>query len=158
MDQEDPATVPGRDPGGSARRRGRALQAYYLATPLFAVLDFAAGINVRVAFLDGGWPLRLAYYAFAFVAGVAAARWPARAALVGLVESGANIALLVLGVGVRYLAAIDAAAADAGLPAPPFDQLEVVNLLLSAVVLAVSYIGAQARPGEGSAAVPGDRP
>ena len=89
----DPPASPGR----------RAIQAYYLATPAFAVLDFVAGVNVRTAFLGDGPLGRLLYYALAFACGLATARWPARAPLVGLLESGVNIAWLILAVGIRYL-------------------------------------------------------
>jgi hypothetical protein len=145
-----PGAAPARRPGTTPARR--AIQAYLLATPLFAILDLAGGINVRIAFLDGGLLLRVAYYAVAFGAGIAVTRWPARAPLVGLVESGVNVAWLILGVGIRYLDALDAAAAEYELPRAPFEGTEVLNLVVSATVLAVSYVAATARLGRRMAA------
>jgi hypothetical protein len=124
----------------------RFLRAWYLATPAFAVLDLVLGLNVRITFIDAV-PARLAYYAFAFGCGLAVLRWPGRAALVGLLESGGNIVWLILGVGLQYLAALDAALADTVVQAPLFTTAEVINLLVSTIVLIVSYAGAQVRLG-----------
>jgi hypothetical protein len=128
----------------------RVLRAWYLATPLFAVLDLILGLNVRVTFLDST-VARLAYYAFAFGCGLAVLRWPRRAGLVGLLESSGNIVWLILGVGAQYLAALDAALAEDLARASVFSTAEVVNLLVSAAILIVSYIAAQARLGHGVA-------
>lgn len=131
----DPSTTPGA---------ARLLRAWYLATPVLVLLDLAFGLNVRAAFLDT-WPSRLAYYAMAFACGLAVQRWPGRAALVGVVESGVNIAWLIIAVSLRYLGALDAALADDPAAGAPFTGNEIVNLVLSAVVLIVSYFGAMAR-------------
>lgn len=40
----------------------RPLLSYYLATLLFLVLDYAFGMNVRIAFLETLPALRIAYY------------------------------------------------------------------------------------------------
>lgn len=122
----------------------RFLRAWYLATPALAVLDLAFGLNVRATFLDH-WPSRLAYYVLAFACGLAVQRWPARAALIGLIESGVNIAWLVLAVGLRYLGFIDAALAEDPTISVPFTGDEVINLVISAMVLIVSYVGAMAQ-------------
>lgn len=123
----------------------RAVLVYYLATPAFAVLDLAFGINVRAAFLDGRPVLKLVWYALALVCAAAVARWPNRAGLVGLAESGASIALLVIGTMTAYLAAVDAAASESAAAGPPFRPADVVNLMVSSGALIVSYIAAQAR-------------
>ena len=71
---------------------------YYLATPLFLVLDGVFGASVRVAALDGepGW--KLAYYALCCVC--AGAVWSGfrGSALLTLGECSVNILLLCLGV------------------------------------------------------------
>ncbi len=108
------------------------------------VLDLALGINLRTTFLDGAPALKVAYYAAALGCGAAIARWPARAELIGLLESGANIALLVLGVGLAYLRLVDAALADAPIP-PVFTTASALNLAVSALMLAASYLSATSR-------------
>ncbi len=125
----------------------RALTWYYLVgTPLFALADLALGISVRAAFFDGQPVLRLLYYAVAFGCGVAAVKLPAWSGLVGLVESGANIVLLVFGVMLGYFQALDAAIADRPLLSP-FAGTSVVNLVLSGAMLSVAYIRHQAAIG-----------
>ena len=140
-----------RDNSPAAPRRAlvsqRALQTFYLATPGFVLLDLVAGINLRTTFLDEEPGLKLIYYAIAFGCGLAVTRWPARSALIGLLESGTNIVWLILGIALRYLTALDAALADQGDGAPPFTPAEVVNLLVSAGILMVSYTTAQSRLG-----------
>ena len=138
-------------PAGATGAARRAIQAYYLATPLFAAMDLAGGVNLRTAFMDSGPAARLAYYAAAFAIGLAAARWPARAHIAAVVESGIDIGWLAIGVGTRYLAALEEAGAENTLPGAPFAGLEVANLLLSALVLAVGYIAAMARAGRNQA-------
>lgn len=123
----------------------RVVLAWYLATPVFAVLDLVFGVNVRLAFLDQQPALRMTWYALAVGCAAAVARWPARAGVIGLAESAASIALLVVGAGTAYLRALDAALAEPAVIAPPFSPADVANLILSAGVLIVSYIAAQAR-------------
>lgn len=124
---------------------GRLVLGWYLATPVFAVLDLALGINLRASFLDGQPALRLAWYALALGCAAAVARWPERAGVIGLLESSASIALLVLGTGNAYLRSLDAALGETVVVAPPFSPADVANLVLSAGALIVSYIAAQAR-------------
>jgi hypothetical protein len=126
---------------------GRArllVRAYYLATPLFLLLDLALGVSVRASFLDPAPALKVMYYVLAFACGLAMTRWPRHAGRIGLVESGANIILVVLGVGVSYLALMDADEGPA-LAASPFTDATAVNLVISAASAIVSYIAAHAR-------------
>ena len=131
-------------PDARALRWSRFVRGYYLATPLFAALDLGWGINVRTAFLAGLPGLRIAYYVVAFGCGLAVRRWPRQAAQAALVESGTNIALLVLGVGAAYLSAIDAAANGGPMP-DALTPAAMANVALSAAVLGASHIANQAR-------------
>lgn len=126
----------------------RLVFGYYLATPLFALLDLGFGINVRAAFLDGQPVLKLAWYALAIACAAAMARWPGRAGLVGLAESGATIALLVIGTMTAYFGAVDAALTEST-PDAPFSPADTMNLVVSSAALIVSYIAAQARVSRG---------
>lgn len=139
----EPDATRDRRPGrGAAARRG--LQAFYLATPAFALLDLAAGVNLRTTFLDDAPGLKLLYYASAFTCGLAVSRWPRRAALVGLLESGINVGWLAAGVVLRYLAALDAVLGETTAAAAPLTVPETLNLVVSAAVLMVSHVAAQA--------------
>ena len=122
----------------------RAVRGYYLATPLFAVADFALGWNVRVPFLDALPPLRWAYYAGGLALGLLAVARPAWTAAIGLAESTLDIALLVIGTMTAYYAHLGAVAAEPdAVVASPFDGAAVANLLLAAVVFGASWIARQ---------------
>lgn len=122
---------------------------YLLATPLFALLDFAFGANVRVTFLDGHPGLRVGYYAVALACGVIVLARPRLASIVGVTESAANIGLLIVGVYVAYLGMLDDAAGP-GAIANPFTPRAIINLLLSAAWAYASYAGAVRRFARGA--------
>lgn len=139
--------VPDRVPATSRGpgRPQRLLQGFYLAAPAFALLDLGFGIDLRTTFLQQGPALKLLYHGMAFGCGIAATRWPRRAALIGFLESGTNIGWLVTGIMLRYLQALDVALSETATPTAPFTGPETVNLLVSAGVLMVSYVAAQGR-------------
>jgi hypothetical protein len=117
---------------------------YYLATPAFLLADWLWGVNVRVAFLDS-WPAaRYVYYAVCCVLGLAAWRRPAIAGAVGVAESGANIALLILSVYAWYWGALDALAAETA-SVPAVGTAELINFVLAAAMAAASYTVQRAR-------------
>jgi hypothetical protein len=125
----------------------RVITWYYLAgTPLFLVADVAFGVSVRAAFLDEQPLLRFLYYGVAFVCGLLAVRQPAGSGIVGVIESGANIALVVFGIMLGYLGALDAALAEMPMRSP-VGGTSAVNLTLSVAMLVVSYTRASTNRG-----------
>ena len=68
---------------------------YLLATPVFAILDFAFDLSWRVAGLapTGG---RIAYYAALMILGLAIRRFPPAAGLAAVIESSVAIALVLI--------------------------------------------------------------
>ncbi len=94
----------------------RLIQAYYLATPLFFLVDVFLSFPIRVSALaDPG--LRYLYYAFALGCGVATRVRPKVGPYVGLAESSLNILLLVLSTSTRP------ASSRAGIPIDSADLL-----------------------------------
>ena len=76
---------------------------YYLATPLFLILDVFFGISIRIPFLDN-WPLlKYLYYMLVFVFGILMMRAPQLIRKIAVTESGFNIALLIIGFMWPYL-------------------------------------------------------
>ena len=141
--RDTPVAAPA--PNAARSRFATLAGAYYLlATPLFALLDFVVGANIRVAFLDGHPALRAAYYAIAIACGAVVLARPRLAPVVGVTESVANIGFLIIGVFVAYLGMLD----DAGGPgdiANPFTQRAIVNLVISAGWGYASYTNAVRR-------------
>ena len=115
------------------------LRTYYLVTPAFAALDLLLGINVRAAFMPQHLSARLGYYALALLFGLAMSRWPHRTAQLGLLESGANMAMLIIGVWTSYWAMLDAAG-EHGIVTTPFTPAALTNLVLSAAILTMSHL------------------
>ncbi len=122
---------------GRSFRHASLIRGYYLATPLFGLLDFALGASVRVAAVASpGW--RLLYYALAFASGLLM-RWrPRWTPFVGLAESSINIFLLVLGVLFPIFAA-PARMAEGLDPGVAFGVSRLINVFLSGSVLVLSF-------------------
>jgi hypothetical protein len=133
-------------PNGSPTRTFARVSAlfYLLATPLFALLDYALGANVRVTFLDGHPAMRGVYYALAILCGAIVYARPRLASIVGVVESGANIGLLIVGVYTAYLGMLDDAAGP-GAISNPFTERAIINLVISAAWGYASYAAATRR-------------
>ena len=124
---------------GSSAPRDRGVDLYYLAaTPIFFILDVGWGISVRAAFLDG-WPAaRYGYYGVCFACGLAAWRAPARARLIAMAESSANIILLIFSVMLGYYATLDRVAAG-DVPADSLGPQRAANLAIAAAALMIAY-------------------
>jgi len=121
--------------GGEADRP--FLAAYYLATPLFVLLDVVLGAPIRVAGLDD--PIhRGLYYGGLVLLGLLARARPATAPWVGMAESSVNIFLLILSV-MLPIWGMSEVLLEGGTPPGPFDRVSVVNFLLSGTALVVSF-------------------
>ena len=69
---------------------------YYYATPLFILLDYLAGINVRVSALDAMPLHKNAYYGFCILCGLCMYIFPRYSPVVALLESAINYVLMIL--------------------------------------------------------------
>ena len=72
-------------------------QNYYLATPLFIVLDAFFGISLRIPILDNAPVLKYIYYAMIFCFGILIRRRPDTAKVISLVECSVCVALNCIG-------------------------------------------------------------
>lgn len=116
----------------------RGLTAYYLATPLFALLDLGAGVSVRAAAIEGTAP-RVAYYAVLVVLGVLCRIRPSVAPWIGMGESSLNLLLLILAVLLPIWGASDAVLAGGALTGPEMIMERTMNLAIGGTVLVVSF-------------------
>lgn len=111
---------------------------YYWLTPVFWILDELGGPNVRTAALEGRPFWKALYYLFCLAIPVVAHYRPAWTARLGIIETGSNLALLVLGVVLPYYTFVDRSlSGDVPLEAP-LTLESMVNFTLSAAVLAIS--------------------
>ncbi|MFC1679388.1 hypothetical protein ACFL2T_04185 [Elusimicrobiota bacterium] len=121
--------------------RGGVLKAYYLATPVFVLLDVLFDLNFRIPFLDGVPMLKYVYYIVAFSCGILIVRVPKYSSLVTSIESLANIAMLVIGFMSKIISSVDALTVVGGQnPVPP---QAVVSFAMSATALGIAYYGSE---------------
>lgn len=117
--------------------RHRPLTLYYLATPLFALVDVGWDAPVRVAGL-GDDSARWVYYAGLVALGLVCRRWPSTAPWVGMSESVVNLVLLLLSVLLPIWSAPDAILAG-GTPEGLLDQAALGNVALSGTALVWAF-------------------
>jgi branched-subunit amino acid permease len=84
-------------------RVDRILPWYYGATVLFLLLDYAFGLNVRLAFLDALPTAKLAYYGICFVCFALMLWRPSWATLIGTFESLVTLVALILAMAIRIM-------------------------------------------------------
>jgi hypothetical protein len=115
--------------------RRLALAGVYLATPAFLLLDWAADLNLRTAFLEDrpGW--KWAYYGLLTALGVAMGLLPHLARPLATVEAGINALLTSLGVILPYVEMANAAGRGEEFD---FPQFPILALFTSALVLAIA--------------------
>ena len=76
--------------------RNSAARLYFYITPLFILLDYVLGVNVRVSALDS-WPVyKNLYYGFCILCGVCMYFVPRYSAIVTLFESIINFGMIVI--------------------------------------------------------------
>jgi hypothetical protein len=115
----------------------KLLVLYYGATIVFLVLDYAMGLNIRIAFLEPYPAARLAYYGVCFTC-LALMLWrPAWTVLISAFESIVTLSALIIGMGMRTLLVTDRMLdTGAGLITMP----EIYNFMISGGVAYVAWV------------------
>lgn len=102
---------------------------YYAATAVFLLLDYAFGVNVRVAFLEP-WPVwRILYYLFCFGCLALIVARPMLTTLVSTVESLITLCALILHMGVRVMS-VSVGTLEEGTASIVYPE-EIANFLIS---------------------------
>jgi hypothetical protein len=117
----------------------RGLAAYYLATPLFALVDLVFSFPLRAAPFPG-LASRLLYYGFLLVLGWVCSARPALAPWVGMGESALLVTLLMISVLEPIWGSLD----TGELPVAGDLLVRTLNLALSGSVLVVAFYRHQA--------------
>ncbi len=117
---------------------------YYYITPLFILLDYLGGINVRVAILDSMPLYKNLYYGFCILCALGMFFLHRYTAVIVLFESAAIFAMTVLGVFVPYIQVVmhgdDILNANwEGVDA--FTIARIVNLLMAGAIAACAFRG-----------------
>ena len=88
---------------GKRSTAANVLLAYYAATAIFLILDFAFGFNVRLSFLEPYPEARVAYYGICFLCLGMMVWRPARIELIGAFESLVTLVALIFAMGMRTI-------------------------------------------------------
>lgn len=115
----------------------KVLVLYYAATVLFLLLDYAVGLNIRVAFLEPFPEGRAAYYGVCFAC-LGLMLWrPAWAVLIAAFESIVTLSALIISMGMRTILVTDRMLETGGdLVTMP----EILNFLISGGVAYVAWV------------------
>ena len=120
---------------------------YFYITPLFILLDYILGLNVRVSALDSMPGYKNLYYGFCILCGIGAFIVPGYSAIVALFESSINIMMIVVGVFLPYVRNVlyaddilnaDFKAIEAAIKVEPIVNLVIVG---SCVILTFNKSG-----------------
>lgn len=117
---------------------------YYYMTPLFIVLDYLGGVNVRVAVLDSMPLYKNLYYGFCVFCGIGMYALPWCTPIVALIESTINILLIVLAVFLPYIQVVmesDNILESNWEAASAFTIPRIVNLVLAGTVAIFAFHG-----------------
>jgi len=120
----------------------RVVKTYYFATPLFLILEFGFGFDLRVSSFIDDTAWRIVYYLFCFVCmGVILWR-PAFTIGVGIVESSVNLIFLIVGAALRWMFPFTWITEDGNEVLrleDPVTIMEVMNFLLVAIILILCF-------------------
>jgi len=106
----------------------RVLQVYYAATIVFLMLDYGAGLNVRISGLEGLPQLKAGYYVVIFACFGLMLWRPAWSTAIGVIESLATMVTLIFSVALRAMLPNEQMLeTGAGFPGVP----ELVNFLIA---------------------------
>ena len=115
----------------------RILPWYYAATVVFLLLDYVAGVNVRVAFLESLPGIRATYYLFCFGC-LALMIWrPSWATLITTFESLVTLVALIFGMAVRVMVPSDAIFEENALIVT---YQEIINFVISGSMAYLAWI------------------
>jgi hypothetical protein len=117
---------------------------YFYITPLFILLDYIFGINVRVSALETMPLYKNLYYGFCILCGICMYIIPRYSAVVALFESTINIMMLVLGIYLPYIRTITTLMDDVlGVDFKALEELlkvqPMVNLFIVAFCLLLTF-------------------
>lgn len=114
----------------------RILKIYYLMTPAFMLLDYGAGLKLRIVFPAEIGSYTILYYAICFIGGFFAFKQTLIAALFCLFESSINILLLLLSI---FLPVLSPGQGDGDSPGYSFGGMDLIHFFIVGAVLLFGF-------------------
>ncbi len=110
-------------------------------TPAFIALDYAVGVNVRVAVLDDLPQYKNLYYGFCILCGLAVWFPPQYSVVVALFESPINLLITVLGMSLPYIENLQRLADLDGdwKAAETFSVEGCTNLMIAGIIAVIAF-------------------
>jgi fumarate reductase subunit D len=119
---------------------GKLIRAYYLATPLFVVLDALFGITFRASGLTLA-EYRYLYYGFCLLCALGCFLQVRYSALIAIAESSVNLLILLLGIMLPVIQLGDLPGeADAAIL---INSDNILNFMITGIVLVCVFHAAQ---------------
>ena len=113
------------------------MQAYYLATAAFFLLDITADVNIRIAFFESSPALKWTYYAVCMgLAGLMFWR-PALTTLLSVTESLVVVVALTLSMGMRVMTVSSGAIESGG---SIVTMEEILNFVISGSIAYSAWV------------------
>ena len=114
---------------------------YYYATPIFILLDYLFGINVRVSALDAMPFYKNLYYGFCILCGLGMYISPRYSPVVALIESAINYVLMILLLLRPYIICLmqEDIIGEGWQSVEALTAQNIINLALAAVVAALAF-------------------
>ncbi len=113
---------------------------YYVMTPVFILLDYAVGINIRIAALDATPGRKALYYGFCVLCGVTVLLRPRVSMIVATVESSVILYLTLAGLLMPYLVVTRSADLTGDWPlVEAFDLKTAINLVIVGIIAVLAF-------------------
>lgn len=128
----------------SIRDRNSIARLYFYITPVFILLDYFLGVNVRVSALEGMPVYKNLYYGFCILCGVSMSILPRWSAVMAMFESAINFFMIAFGLFVPYIRTItiltdDVLGADWEALGESFDMQPIANLVIVGSCLVLTF-------------------
>ena len=116
----------------------RIIQGYYWSIFLFMILDYGFGINIRITGFIYHPVLKSLYYLFCIICLYLIYKFPDKAAKIGMIESSANIAILILGTYIPVFTSYDLIEAGK-IGGPGITAERVINMIFAGTINGIAY-------------------
>jgi hypothetical protein len=114
---------------------------YYLVTPIFIVLDYVWGLNVRISIFDAFPFYKNLYYAVCMACGIGITVVPKFTPIVALIESTINVLLAILALLLPYYQFIAHAddLLNPDMHMIMFDGQSLMNIILAGCIAVLAF-------------------
>ncbi|NIP39765.1 MAG: hypothetical protein GWO07_16055 [Candidatus Dadabacteria bacterium] len=115
------------------------LTIFYYITPVFILLDYLLGFNIRVSGLQQFGNYKLAYYLFCLICAFIIYRYDGYAFIVGFIESIVNLLVLFISFLLPYFTLLDFLSHGDAEQIIYYDAKMTINFMISGFILIFTF-------------------